>query len=105
MTQRCLIVQPIDPEGWTVLRAAGIEPVAASASDDATVAREIRDAVAVITRSAGLAGASIDAARALRVIGNHGTGLDPIDVPGRPRSACPSCRRRTRTWRRWPSWP
>lgn len=81
MTQRCLIVQPIDPEGWTVLRAAGIEPVAASASDDATVAREIRDAVAVITRSAGLAGASIDAARALRVIGNHGTGLDPIDVP------------------------
>ena len=81
MTQRCLIVQPIDPEGWTVLRAAGIEPVAASASDDATVAREIRDVVAVITRSAGLAATSIDAARALRVIGNHGTGLDPIDVP------------------------
>lgn len=81
MTRRCLIVQPIDPEGWTVLRAAGIEPVAASADDGATVAREIRDAVAVITRSAGLSGAAIDAARALRVIGNHGTGLDPIDVP------------------------
>lgn len=81
MRQRCLIVQPIDAEGWSVLRAAGIEPVAASASDDVTVAREIRDAVAVITRSAGLAGSSIDAAPDLRVIGNHGTGLDPIDVP------------------------
>lgn len=81
MMDRCLIVQPIDPAGWTVLRAAGIEPVAATASDDATVADEIREAVAVITRSAGLAGATIDAALALRVIGNHGTGLDPVDVP------------------------
>ena len=78
---RCLIVQPIDPEGWSVLRAAGLEPVAASASDDATVAREIRDAVAVVTRSAGLSAASMEAAKALRVIGNHGTGVDPIDVP------------------------
>lgn len=81
MIGRCLIVQPIDPVGWAVLRAAGIEPVSASSSDDATVAHEIRDAIAVITRSAGLAGASIDAALALRVIGNHGTGLDPVDVP------------------------
>jgi D-3-phosphoglycerate dehydrogenase len=63
------------------LVAAGIEPVLASAPTMAVVEREIADAVAVITRNAGLHRRAIDAAAHLRVIGNHGVGLDPVDVP------------------------
>ena len=81
MTERCLIIQPIHQGGLARLREAGIEPLLASAPDMATVAREIRDCAAVITRNAGLARAAIDAAPGLRVIGNHGIGLDPVDVP------------------------
>ena len=77
----CLLVQPIHEAGSQVLAAAGIEARLASASDMATVADEIPGAVAVITRNAGLSRAAIAAAEDLRVIGNHGTGYDPIDVP------------------------
>jgi D-3-phosphoglycerate dehydrogenase / 2-oxoglutarate reductase len=77
----CLLVQPIDPQGVERLLAAGIEPVLASAPTMAAVEREIADAVAVITRNAGLNRRAIDAAAHLRVIGNHGVGLDPVDVP------------------------
>jgi D-3-phosphoglycerate dehydrogenase / 2-oxoglutarate reductase len=78
--QVCLVLQPIHPDGLALLRAEGIEPVAASASDMATVAGEIAGAVAVITRSAGLSRAAIDAAPGLRVIGSHGIGVDRVDV-------------------------
>jgi D-3-phosphoglycerate dehydrogenase / 2-oxoglutarate reductase len=77
---RCLLVQPIHADGWEVLRAAGIEPFMASSPAMAVVAREIGDAVAVITRNAGFDRDAIDAAPRLRVIGNHGIGLDPVDV-------------------------
>jgi D-3-phosphoglycerate dehydrogenase / 2-oxoglutarate reductase len=78
--QVCLVLQPIHPDGLASLRRAGVEPVAASAADMATVAGEIGGAVAVITRSAGLSRAAIDAAPALRVIGSHGIGVDRVDV-------------------------
>jgi D-3-phosphoglycerate dehydrogenase / 2-oxoglutarate reductase len=78
--QVCLVLQPIHPDGVELLRRAGIEPVAASAADMATVAAEIAAAVAVITRSAGLDRTAIDAAPSLRVIGSHGVGLDRVDV-------------------------
>jgi D-3-phosphoglycerate dehydrogenase / 2-oxoglutarate reductase len=86
---RCLIVQPIHPDGLTLLRAAGIEPRAATAPDMASVAREIAGASAVITRNAGLDRAAIDAASALRVVGNHGIGLDPVDVEHATRVGVP----------------
>jgi D-3-phosphoglycerate dehydrogenase len=76
----CLIVQPIHERGMAVLREAGITARLASASDMATVAAEVGDAVAVITRNAGFNRAALDAAPALRVIGNHGIGTDPVDV-------------------------
>lgn len=76
----CLIVQPIHQRGMAVLRNAGITPRPASASDMATVAREVGDAVAVITRNAGFNRAALDAATHLCVIGNHGIGTDPVDV-------------------------
>ena len=76
----CLIIQPIHERGMQVLRDAGITPRPASASDMATVAREMGDAVAAITRNAGFSRAALDAAPRLRVIGNHGIGTDPVDV-------------------------
>lgn len=80
MSGRCLIIQPIHDDGLAVLRAAGIEPVTAAAPDMLSVAREIRDCDAVITRNAGLDRRAMDAAPRLRVIGNHGVGLDPVDL-------------------------
>jgi D-3-phosphoglycerate dehydrogenase / 2-oxoglutarate reductase len=80
MSLQCLIVQPIHADGLAVLEAAGVVPVSASASTMNVVAREIADADAVITRNAGLDRAAIDAAPRLRVIGNHGVGLDPVNV-------------------------
>jgi D-3-phosphoglycerate dehydrogenase len=80
MQRVCLIVQPIHPEGERLLRAAGLVPRLASAADMATVAREIGDATAVITRSAGLDAAAMDAARELRVIGSHGVGVNAVAV-------------------------
>ena len=81
MTLRCLIVQPMHDAGLALLRDAGVEPVPASGADMRTVAREIVDCHAVITRNAGLDRAAMDAAPHLLVIGNHGVGVDPIDLP------------------------
>lgn len=76
----CLLIQPIHPDGIAVLEAAGMEARMASAADMETVAAEIVEADAVITRNAGLSGGAMHAAKRLRVLGNHGTGLDPVDL-------------------------
>lgn len=76
----CLIVQPIHPAGIEALEAAGITARRASAQDMATVAREIGNADAVITRDAGLNAAAMDAAPKLKLISNHGIGTNKIDV-------------------------
>lgn len=79
--QQCLLVQPMHERGVEYLRAAGLDVQLAPASDMTTIARMIGDAVAVITRNAGLDSRAMDVAHELRVIGNHGVGLDPVDVP------------------------
>ncbi|WP_245413568.1 hydroxyacid dehydrogenase [Mangrovicella endophytica] len=76
----CLIVQPIHDDGLERLRSAGIRPILASASDMATVASEIGEATAVITRNAGLSAAAITAAPRLRVIAVHGVGTDAVSI-------------------------
>jgi D-3-phosphoglycerate dehydrogenase / 2-oxoglutarate reductase len=76
-----LIVQPIHAAGLALLAAAGLSLRHASAADMATVAAEVGEAVAVVTRSAGLSGPAMEAAPKLRVVGNHGVGVDPIDLP------------------------
>lgn len=76
----CLIIQPIHEAGIAALERIGLSPRFASQPDMKTVAREITDAVAVITRNAGLNREAISEAKELRVIGNHGVGVDPIDV-------------------------
>ncbi len=77
---KCLIVQPIHPAGIAILAQAGIEVVAATQFDMHTIADEIVDCDAAITRNAGLDRAAMQAAAKLRVLGNHGIGTDPVDV-------------------------
>jgi D-3-phosphoglycerate dehydrogenase / 2-oxoglutarate reductase len=89
MEPACLIVQPIHRIGLEQLRAAGLTPRLATRSDMATVAREIGDVTAVITRSAGLNAAAMDCAPSLRVIGSHGVGVDAIAVDHATRLGIP----------------
>jgi D-3-phosphoglycerate dehydrogenase len=76
----CLLIQPIHEAGIALLRKAGIEVRQASAFDMDTVAAEIVDADAAITRNAGLNATAMRAAARLQVLGNHGIGIDPVDV-------------------------
>ena len=76
----CLIIQPIHRSGIEILEQAGLEVRQASASTMDVVAREIPAAVAAVTRNAGLSRPAMEAAGRLRVLGNHGTGYDPVDV-------------------------
>ncbi len=84
-----LIIQPIHAAGTAMLKAAGLTPRLASAPDMATVASEIGDAVGAITRNAGLNQAAMDAAPKLKVLGNHGVGVDPIDLDHADRIGLP----------------
>ncbi|MDQ0316865.1 hydroxyacid dehydrogenase [Amorphus orientalis] len=77
---KCLLIQPIHPSGIALLEEAGLEVVQASAHDMETVAREIVGADAAITRNAGLNRAAMEAGSKLQVLGNHGIGVDPVDV-------------------------
>ncbi len=52
--ESCLIIQPIHEAGIAALEKIGLTPRFASQPDMKTVAREITDVVAVITRNAGL---------------------------------------------------
>lgn len=87
-----LIVQPIHPAGVARLEAAGLSVRQASSADMGAVRAEIGDALAVITRSAGLNAAAIEAGDRLRVIGNHGSGLDAIDLEAAARRGVPVVR-------------
>jgi D-3-phosphoglycerate dehydrogenase len=80
MTNVCLIVQPIHPRGEELLLKSGLTPQLAPSADMETVTREIPKALAVITRSAGLSAAAMNAATKLRVIASHGVGYNSIDV-------------------------
>ena len=75
------LVQPIHNAGVDRLRSAGLRVRQASAEDMATVAAEIGEAEAVVTRNAGLSRMAIDAAPRLLLIVVHGVGHDPVDVP------------------------
>lgn len=76
---KCLVVQPIHQDGLAILRASGIEPVPATATDPATLARMVAGCDAVITRDAGFPAAAFDGADRLRVVVVHGTGHDAVD--------------------------
>lgn len=77
----CLIVQPIHAAGERRLEEAGIMLRRAPSADTAAVVPLIAGADAAITRNAGLAAAAMDAAPGLRIVANHGVGVDQIDIP------------------------
>ena len=76
----CLLIQPIHQKGIDLLKRAGLKVRQASAASMDVVAKEIVPAVAAITRNAGLNRDAMEAAVNLRVLGNHGIGVDPVDV-------------------------
>jgi D-3-phosphoglycerate dehydrogenase len=76
----CLVIQPIHQAGIKLLEDAGLTVRRATSAAMDIVAQEISDADAVITRNAGLNRAAMMAAPKLKVLGNHGTGYDPVDV-------------------------
>lgn len=76
----CLLVQPIHPDGIKVLENAGLDVRQASEPTMDCVVREVGPAIAAITRNAGFSRTAMDAAPHLKVLGNHGIGLDPVDV-------------------------
>jgi D-3-phosphoglycerate dehydrogenase len=74
------LVQPIHAVGVERLRQAGLTVRLASVPDMVTVAREVGQAEAVVTRNAGLSAAAMDAAPRLRLVVVHGIGHDPVDL-------------------------
>ncbi|ATA25316.1 phosphoglycerate dehydrogenase [Brenneria goodwinii] len=75
----CVIAQPIHPVGGERLKAAGVNVVYPREPGLAALADVIGTADAVIVRD-HFPAQLIDAAPNLRVIANHGTGTDKIDV-------------------------
>lgn len=76
---KCLVVQPIHQDGLAILRAAGIEPVLAPATDNATLSRMVAGCDAVITRDAGFSAEAFEGADRLQAVVVHGTGHDAVD--------------------------
>ncbi len=76
----CLLIQPIHPSGVKILEDAGLEVRSASSAAMDVVAKEIRGAAAAVTRNAGLNRTAMEAAHDLLVLGNHGIGVDPVDM-------------------------
>ena len=75
----CVIAQPIHPIGAELLRAGGVDVCEAPGPGLDALRQVIEDADAVIVRDT-LPAELIDAAPRLRVIANHGTGTDGVDV-------------------------
>lgn len=79
MMSNCVIAQPIHSVGIELLKAAGVSVVYPPTPDLAGLAEVICTADAVIVRDRFPA-PLIDGAPNLKVIANHGTGTDKIDV-------------------------
>ncbi|SMF55094.1 D-3-phosphoglycerate dehydrogenase [Tistlia consotensis] len=86
---RCLLTEPIHPEGVARLEAAGLVVERLAAPDRALLAEALPRAEAVITRIFGLTAGEIALAGGLRVIGKHGVGFDMIDVAAAARRGIP----------------
>lgn len=86
---RCLLTEPIHPDGVARLRAAGLEVEELAAAERGLLAEALPRAEAVITRLLGLTAAEIASAGRLRVVGKHGVGFDMIDVAAAARLGIP----------------
>lgn len=81
MTQKLLIVTPIHEAGTALLRErADIETVVGGDLSPLGLARDIRDADAVLVRNGQITRQVINAAERLKVVSRHGVGFDNVDV-------------------------
>ncbi|MFO0959137.1 MAG: NAD(P)-dependent oxidoreductase [Isosphaeraceae bacterium] len=83
MSQRpvILMMTPMHESGMGILRAAGDLRMATSL-EPGPLREEIREADALVLRTAGVVDAALlDAAPKLQVVGRHGVGYDHVDVP------------------------
>ena len=86
----CVIAQPIHSVGVERLKAAGINVVFPRAAGLEALAEVIGEADAVIVRD-HFPAQLIDSAPNLKVIANHGTGTDKIDVAHAHETGIPVC--------------
>lgn len=86
---RCLLTEPIHPDGLARLRGAGLEVEQLARAERALLATALPKAEAVITRLLGLTASEIADADRLQVIGKHGVGYDMIDVAAAARRGIP----------------
>lgn len=77
---KCLIIQPIHEVGIKFLKDNNIDVDISDSAKMDYIETVIKPYDAVITRNAGLTKKCIDSAPNLLVIGNHGVGVNPIDV-------------------------
>ena len=77
---RVAIVGQIHPAGVERLAAAGLTTVAVDERDDQAIGMALREAEAVIVRTAPITAAAIAAAPQLRIVAKHGVGVDNIAV-------------------------
>ncbi len=79
---KIVVADDLPASALELLRAEGWEVDAVTNRPPEQLARDVRDAAAIIVRSAtNVTAALIDAAPTLRVIARAGTGVDNVDVP------------------------
>jgi len=81
LKRKVLLIQPIHEVGVALLEARdGVEVAVAKATSEQALARDARDAHAIIARANPVTRAVIDAAESLCVVSRHGVGYDNVDM-------------------------
>ncbi len=79
--KKVVVTEKIHPDGIALLQAReDISLTLLDGSDNSKIASEIRDASAVLVRTAQLSAAELAPANQLQVVSRHGVGCDNIDV-------------------------
>lgn len=80
MGKKILLSENISEKGTSILKEAGYEVIVSSGTDEASMIAAIQDVDGLIVRSSLLTAPMIEAAKNLKIISRHGTGIDNVDV-------------------------
>lgn len=86
MSYTVLLPQPILPEGYAYLREHGCEIIDGRGFTKSDIIADIRDADAMIVRTAKITSKIFDAAPRLKIIARHGAGYDMVDIEAAKRN-------------------